>query len=307
MLYDRPYMREPAPERASPLAWLIGAMIGGFALQMALTRWFGAAGTGVVERLELTVHGLLTWHLWTLLTYGFFYSIDNPASIILQIAINVLVLYFLGRELLPMLGSRRFLGLCAAALIAGGLLWAATNWRQASEPMLGASSLFGATPVIAALMVVFACFFPNQEMTFLLAFIVPVRLKPKYIAGAWVLFDLFGFLFYEIRGDASPLGFAHSAHLGGMLAGWLYYRFVHDSEWQMPSRAADIELPRWLKRTPRREPAQTATYRVNLTNRADLRVEVDRILDKINSHGFGALTGDEKRLLDEARDLLSKR
>jgi hypothetical protein len=45
---------------------------------------------------------------------------------------------------------------------------------------------------------------------------------------------------------------------------------------------------------------------VNLTNRNDLRVEVDRILDKINSEGFGALTPEEKRLLDEARDLLSR-
>jgi len=46
---------------------------------------------------------------------------------------------------------------------------------------------------------------------------------------------------------------------------------------------------------------------VNLTNRDDLRAEVDRILDKINSQGFGALTADEKRVLDEARDLLSRR
>jgi hypothetical protein len=45
---------------------------------------------------------------------------------------------------------------------------------------------------------------------------------------------------------------------------------------------------------------------VNLTNRSDLRAEVDRILDNINREGFGALTEEEKRLLDEARDLLSR-
>jgi hypothetical protein len=33
---------------------------------------------------------------------------------------------------------------------------------------------------------------------------------------------------------------------------------------------------------------------------------VDRILDKINSHGFGSLSPEEKRLLDEAKDLLSR-
>jgi hypothetical protein len=46
---------------------------------------------------------------------------------------------------------------------------------------------------------------------------------------------------------------------------------------------------------------------IDLTRREDLRAEVDRILDKINSDGFGALTADEKRLLDDARDLLSRR
>mgnify|MGYP006139679347 CR=1 FL=1 len=36
------------------------------------------------------------------------------------------------------------------------------------------------------------------------------------------------------------------------------------------------------------------------------RTEVDRILDKINSQGFASLTPDEKRVLDDAKDLLSR-
>jgi hypothetical protein len=34
---------------------------------------------------------------------------------------------------------------------------------------------------------------------------------------------------------------------------------------------------------------------------------VDRILDKINERGFGSLTADEKRVLDEAREVLGPR
>ena len=67
-----------------------------------------------------------------------------------------------------------------------------------------------------------------------------------------------------------------------------------------------IELPRWLRRR-QKTAASTPRFQVNLTSRDDLRAEVDRILDKINSEGFGALTDEEKRLLDEARDLLSRR
>jgi hypothetical protein len=42
-------------------------------------------------------------------------------------------------------------------------------------------------------------------------------------------------------------------------------------------------------------------------DRGHLRAEVDRILDKINSQGFGSLSADEKRVLDEAKDLIGRR
>jgi len=58
---------------------------------------------------------------------------------------------------------------------------------------------------------------------------------------------------------------------------------------------------------PARTPLPAAPEPVNVGSREHLRAEVDRILDKINSQGFGALTADEKRILDEARDLLSRR
>jgi hypothetical protein len=52
------------------------------------------------------------------------------------------------------------------------------------------------------------------------------------------------------------------------------------------------------------DPAPAARLAPNA--RAGVRAEVDRILDKINSHGLGALTIAEKRVLDEAKDLLSR-
>jgi predicted RNA-binding protein with PUA domain len=65
-----------------------------------------------------------------------------------------------------------------------------------------------------------------------------------------------------------------------------------------------IELPAWLRR--KKAEKNTVNYKVNVTPPADLKTEVDRILDKINSSGFSALTDDEKRVLDEAKDLLSR-
>jgi hypothetical protein len=103
---------------------------------------------------------------------------------------------------------------------------------------------------------------------------------------------------------------ASSAHLGGMLTGLIYHRFVHNAAWFNPEDRPDVELPRWIKRSGKPEavtPAFDNTTATPPNTRQDIRAEVDRILDKINSHGFGALTPDEKRVLDNAKHLLSRR
>jgi hypothetical protein len=92
-----------------------------------------------------------------------------------------------------------------------------------------------------------------------------------------------------------------------MAAGWIYYRFVHASDWSFAVGRPQIELPRWMKHRTDEKAAEPRNYSVNIGNRGHLRAEVDRILDKINSDGFGSLSADEKRILDEARDLLSRR
>jgi len=64
-------------------------------------------------------------------------------------------------------------------------------------------------------------------------------------------------------------------------------------------------MPTWIKKQG--SGGTVSSYNVNYGSKEYLRAEVDRILDKINSQGFGALTPEEKKRLDEAKDLLSKR
>ncbi len=288
-------------ERTSVLTWLISAIIAGYIVQLLIGGpWFrnDAALTGAVA---LSVPALKAGWGWTLITYPFFHD----PHFILHVIGNVFVLYLLGRELLPMLGAKRFLGLFGAATIIGGLAWAGVHWRFG-----GGQVLMGATPAIDALFIVFACFFPNQELNFLLLFLFPVTLRPKHLAAALVLFDLCGLLFWELPGSKLPFDavIASSAHLGGMLAGFIFYRFVYDTPWfGRGGRSAEIELPRWLKRAKKAPQAAKPVYQVNVAPPEDIRAEVDRILDKINSQGLGALTPEEKRVLDEARDALSRR
>jgi hypothetical protein len=188
-----------------------------------------------------------------------------------------------------------------SALAVGGACWTAAHWGR---PDL----LLGASAGVSALVILYACFFPNREITTLLFFIIPVRFKPKHLAYFLVAWDLCGFVFYEIMGAVSPFGAAHSAHLGGMATAWVYFRYVHNMNWSFASGHADIEIPRWMKqRGPAKAVREAPAYSVNIGDRGHLRAEVDRILDKINSEGFGSLSADEKRVLDEARDLIGRR
>ena len=301
MLSDRPYMRgDYQRERTSVLTWLISAILAGFVLQLVLGSPWNRGGD-TFPAVALTIPALKSGYGWTLLTYGF---LHNP-HFIFHVVGNVFALYLLGRELVPMLGRRRFLGLYAAATIVGGLAWAAVHWRNGGN----GQSLVGATAAIDALFIVFACFFPNQELNFLLLFVFPVTLKPKHIAAGLVAFDLFCLVFWEIQGASLPYNtsIASSAHLGGMLTGFVYYRFMYDTTVFGSRYGAEIELPRWLKRAqkPRALPPPAAEQVTNPTP-DELRAEVDRILDKINSQGLAALTPEEKRILDDARDQLSR-
>ena len=89
-----------------------------------------------------------------------------------------------------------------------------------------------------------------------------------------------------------------------MLAGWVYFRYFHaNNGWD---RASSLKLPGWIHRNEKAGKTIADQLPKSAISSAQLRAQADLILDKINSHGFGALTDDEKRLLDEAKDLLSR-
>jgi membrane associated rhomboid family serine protease len=250
--------------------------------------WFGLTAGAVL-------HGQ---KLWTLLTYDFLQDTAGYTGGVFSLLFNLLALYFFGGSVRELVGTRRFVWLYSAFILAGAGAWCAVHtlgvdWR-----------LFGPWVGIAGVFALYCCYHADEQMTFLAFFIVPVTAKPKYFCWFWVALDLIGFLFYEMMGRPSPLWNGHVANLAAMLLAYGYYRVAGRVDPFGGSFGSGIELPRWFRR---RKKSGAPRFHVNLTNRNDLRAEVDRILDKINSEGFGALTDEEKHLLDEARNLLSRR
>lgn len=279
-------------------------MVGVFVLQNVFAIWFGS-------NLPLLWGGLSSsaireGKVWTLLSYAFLHGDIS------HLLLNGLGLFFLGRELQSALSPTRFAQLLVCGILGGALVWLGVNFQRPGN-------VIGASGLVMCFLTVFACQHPRRPVTLLLFFILPITIQPIWMLLVFGGIDLLGFLFYELPSNRSLYGIAHSAHLGGLVGGWLFYQFVLN-RFSLGS-APSIEPPAWLRRqTTRPAPA----YRVNVetaatassanpsaqprtVDRDALRAEVDRILDKINLHGFQSLTTEEKRVLDDARHHLNPR
>ena len=276
--------------------WLMAAFVALFLLQHVAEKWLGYFGH--YNLLGLAAGSVLHGHrLWTLFSYNFLQDTSGLDGGIINLIFNLLGLYFFGGALKGVTGPLRFIGLYCAFVIAGAAAWLAVYPLGVFWPLAGPLA------ALSGIFALYCCHHADEQMTFLAFFVVPVTAKPKYFCWLLVALDLVCLLFYEMMGRPSPLWNGSAASLAAMLAAYGYYRLAGRVHLFGGSSGAGIELPRWFRR---RKKDAAPRFQVNITNRNDLRVEVDRILDKINSEGFGALTKEEKRLLDEARDLLGR-
>lgn len=299
MIYDRDYMQpEYDPRHAAVARPLVIAVILGYIVEAILTQFVPGGPAFVRENLMLSLDNVAHLRLWTFATSPFIDALDPLSA--LWVVLNAVFIHLLGRAVVPVIGARGFWTVAAAgALVGEGCALISGLVLHLPGIAIGAS---GITIALCILL----CTIHANEM--LLPIPLPIPVKGKYLAWTLVALQAFSFIFFELRGQRflTP----PSSLLGAMLAGWLYHRLVHRPGALFQSSGPGIEMPTWMKRKRKVAVAVSATnYKVNLTSSspADIRAEVDRILDKINSKGFGALTAEERRILDEARDTLNKR
>jgi membrane associated rhomboid family serine protease len=306
MLYDRPYMRhqpeEPVIRRASMVTRLLVVTIGVFVLQQVLDVFFpsfgGRPNTFFGDWFALSMPNFESLKVWTLLSYGFLHS-DGWAYFLFipipfaHLIFNMLGLYLLGRPVEEILGRRQFLILYLGAILMGGLGFLLANLN-------GPNVVVGASGGVLGIVTVFCLLHPERQLM-----LIPIPIPVK---ARWVLLGVFGFSLFGLSGELAgrPGMVAHSAHLGGMLAGFLYVRLLRRAS-RAPELASvpaqSAELPAWFKTKRRQAATRMMSYTVNRAPRTAVQAEVDRILDKINAPGFASLSDHEKRTLDEARDL----
>lgn len=170
--------------------------------------------------LGLSLEGLRHGFVWQLLTFQFLHGG------ILHLLLNSWGIYVFGPAVEHALGRTRFLRLYLISGAVGGgwhvlgsLLFpehfgVITQYGSANYiPVVGASAgLFG-------LMAAFATMYPHQNLRVLLLFIYPVTVSARVLLGVCAGVSVLGMLFTRSN-------VAHGAHLGGMLAGFVYVRLV---------------------------------------------------------------------------------
>ncbi len=292
----------PGLSRLSVSLWLVIVNAVVYAAQL-IVPLAGATAGHVPPRLEsyLALHpgDLLHGALWQLLTFQVLHG--GPFHLL----INCAMLYIFGRPMEVALGRNRFLLLYFGSGAFGGLVQAVCSWTFPLH--FGTGEVLGASAGVFGLIAAFAVLNSEMPITMLLAFIIPVSLKAKYLLVVEAVLALLGML-------APPSGIAHAAHLGGMLAGIFYVRQAMHWHWRWPSfgrgaqrgqAARELVGVNARKSALRRRPPPDLDD--TLSPEEFLTKEVDPILDKISAHGIQSLTEREKRILEAARRKMQKR
>ena len=266
----------------------------GFVDRNLLFDWFAARSDDIFK------HG----YVWELLTAAFLHF-D-----IFHLLGNMLILWFVGREMEAMYGSKDFAALYFSAAIVASLGWAICDVLTPGHEGV----MMGASGAVFAVALLFALYYPRREILFM--FVIPLEV--------WQLVAFY--LGYQVllllRADHWQT--AVEGHLAGAAYGYLYKRF--DLRWShlvshLPWGRTRGRRFRVISPEPREKPAarpavgpswsssaagsakptaapSTASIAVIAEEQLDARL--DEVLAKIAREGRGGLTEDENRILLEA-------
>ena len=168
------------------LMWLVGP------IERVLMQWFALVPADVVTR----------FFVWQLVTYLFLHGG------FMHILFNMLFLWFFGRDLEDIWGTRRFLQFYFFCGVGAGVFVVLTNYLF-GDPRI---PTVGASGAIYGVLLVAAVLWPDRIVIF---YIFPIKLK--YLVMIMAALEFFG-----LRDLNS--GISNIAHLSGMGFGYLYLK-----------------------------------------------------------------------------------
>jgi len=285
-IYDRDYYRNNTTlqwwsQTGAVCRWLITANIAVFVLQLffpdTVTGWLQLSPRDTLDKFQI----------WRILTYAFCH--DTRGGLPLHILFNMLFLWWFGKHLEGMYGSKEFLRFYLTAAVLAGVAFLALAFTLGDPtPSIGASG------AVMAVMMLYTLYYPREQIYVM--FVIPLELR--WLMAAYVIFDLMPVL-SQLGGGRNTDGVANAAHLGGLLYGFCYkwYDLRFDRLLGTRTRSWSDSWKQWRRR---HDPARRDVRLYHPPEAVNLDREVDRILAKITAEGEASLTDTERQVLKTA-------
>lgn len=205
------------------------------------------------------------FYVWQLFTYMFLHG--N----FFHLFFNMFILWMFGSELESIWGKSEFIKYYFITGIGAGIVYVIAK-HNSVIPTIGASgAIFG-------LLLAFGLTFPNRYIY--LYFFLPIKAK--------FLVLIFGIIEFIAAFSGSRDNIAHFAHLGGLLVGFLYLKFIkmRGGVWRkfifVDRKDKDKDIDAVIDDT-------------------DFEDKVNAVLRKLSKVGLDGLSSYEKNILEEAR------
>lgn len=276
-IYDRDYERsaydrQPGYHFSGQLSVTVKLVIANLIVYVVQLVSLTPDGTSVVNEL-FSLHPdwyMRPWTAFELLTYGFLHSTRDMWHIVG----NMFVLWMFGRRIEERLGGKEFLAFYLVAIVFAALCWSVTEILVPdSLPMLGASG------GVTAVLLLFIFYFPRVTLFLNLIFPVPAWVLGVIVIGG----DMIGAI-------ARHGNVAFTAHLGGALFAFLYYRY----RWRILDWVpTNLKLPSLKRKPPLR------VHRPPADEEDKNEKRLNQLLEKVSAVGQDNLTARERRELQQ--------
>ena len=316
-IYDREYYRREGPsflgsftEGGRVCKWLIGINIAVFVLQLMTYQRprveydddlggpvvVAPGSNPVTDGLDLKTDEVVRHgQIWRLLTYAFLHD-PNSQGIPWHIVLNMLFLWWFGRDVEDLYGPREFLSIYLVSALVGGLAFVVTHLG----PELMQQACLGASGAVVAVMVLCALHYPSRLIYLFFFLPIPIWLFVIFEVAQ----DAFGFL----TGTAGRT--AVTVHLGGAAFAFVYYKM----HWRLVGLLPSLRQWQRQRSRPRLRvyhEEHAAPPPVSAPAAADvdeqLEAKVDAVLEKVARYGQSTLTESERQILMRASEVYRKK
>jgi membrane associated rhomboid family serine protease len=277
-----PFVRRWASGYPSVTILLAALCIGAFAAQCIVDWMLSDQGSKWIlwRWLALDGQGISEGHYWKFVTFGFLHYGIWPV----HIAANMLLLYLAGREVEPIVGKAHFLAIFAAGNVIGGVAdWLAMHWLAMPQ-----ATVVGVSAGVVAVIVAFTTILPELEVTMLLFFVVPLRIRAKHLAMAVVAVSALLCFPWRMEATAGMLAIGPAGMLAASFFAWAYVKQLGFGN-PLPIQRFVFERRQRAARLERMSPEQF------------MKLEIDPILEKISREGMRSLSRSERKILDQGR------